>query len=565
MGDSVWFGQNSSCLLWKFSKSQYYGPQAAFLISMSLAQSNSRPFESDSTDDLLAPPTNPTCWAAVSFAFEDAVWCDWIYREFDGTRVPRPLAGRPSRQGTPYPERISVSPDPSDPQQLENYAETLKAAQHLIIILSPGSANYHTMQEHLRLFRAAGGEERVIALIVKGEPASPSAEAGCAADAQWLPKWLQWRFQNNEFDPGPPCEPYVVDARLGISSLAEVRAKLCAALLEVPVTQLGELGVVGRSSTADFALHPKSPVIVSMPEPTPLPTLAEIAVPTEEPAPRPSRWPVAICAVAAVTAFGFLALWPAQDAAQAAPKNTPSINLKPQKGEDTPPASQVSTVQPLVAVVAVPEVKTEPVEQPAAVKAAPSVASAQPVVQNNPGQPVSVVNQPPPSKSLEPVAAAMPIDINSPSGTSGLAPAKGPAPKIESITSETPPPMTPEAEASERKRYELASRRDRLVRLAESKVNMGEVEEAIATFQQAVDTAHELVNRTDGGHDEVIELALLYRRFGNFAAGVNSSAEGRLYFERGRKALQALRVKGKLPREAFKILGDLEAAAKGRD
>lgn len=517
----------------------------------------------------MAPSANPACWAAVSFAFEDAVWCDWIYREFDGTRVPKPLTGRPSRHGTPYPERISVSPDPADPQQLENYVETLKGAQHLIIVVSPTSAHCNAMQEHLRVFRASGGEERVIALVVKGEPASPSAEAGSAADAHWLPKWLQWRFQNNQFDPGPPCEPYVVDARLGVSSLAEVRARLCAALLEVPVTQLGELGVVGRSSTADLAMHP-SPVIVSMPEPTPLPTLAEIAVPAEIPAAKPSRWPVWVSAAAAVTAFGILALWPTRNTE--GPKDSaPSIKLKPQRTAELNPATQTSTVQPLVAVVAVQEntpapAEVKPVEKPSTeppAKTAPPAEKKQPeptVVATAP-----VVSTPPPvvnTPANTPVVSADDIAIPGPTGTSGLTQPKGPVAPVESIVMTPPPALTPEAEAAERKRYELASRRDRLMRLAESKVAQGDSEEALATFQQAVDTAHELVNRTDGGHDEVIELALLYRRVGNFAAGVNSSAEGRMYFDRGRKVLQGLRAKGKLPREAFKILGDLEAAAK---
>jgi len=125
--------------------------------------------------------------------------------------------------------------------------------------------------------------------------------------------------------------------------------------------------------------------------------------------------------------------------------------------------------------------------------------------------------------------------------------------------------MTPEAEALERKRFELASRRDRLVRLGESKINAGEIEEGIASLEQALETANELVKRSDGGHDDVMELALLYRRFGNVVTSVNSTAEGRNYFERGRRALQALRTAGKLPYEAGKILTDLENLTKGRE
>src|SRR5262249_61311736 len=101
-----------------------------------------------------------------------------------------------------------------------------------------------------------------------------STEPGCEADREWLPKWLEWRFRNNAFDPAPRSEPVVIDARFGISSLSEVRAQLCAALLEVPTSQLAELGVVIRSSPAHFQLP--SSKIVPMPQPTPLPTLAAL-------------------------------------------------------------------------------------------------------------------------------------------------------------------------------------------------------------------------------------------------------------------------------------------------
>jgi hypothetical protein len=518
------------------------GLQFAFPFSMSFAQPNSKGAETAPGRDFIPQPVVQQCWAVVSFALEDAVWCDWIYREFDGTRVPRPLVSRPSRQGTPYPERMSVSPDPADPQQLENYAETLKVAQHLIIVVSPSSSRENLLQEHMRIFRAEGGEERIIALVVKGEPASPSAEPGTEGDKEWLPKWLQYRFKSNRFEPGPPCEPLVVDARLGVSSLAEVRARLCAALLEVPVTQLGELGVMIRSSVAEMAIQASaSPVIVSMPEPTPLPTLAAIAAPEVEPSPKHPAWPVVLCATAAVLALGFLALWPAKEV----PEPPPALSQKAQRKVEKQATTEMSEPKPLVAVVPVPIPENPVLELEARPPAGPVTAPL--VSVNTPTAPAPPQAAPPPLTAVVPVT---PADPNA----------------VAIITPAAPATMSKEGEAAERKLYELASRRDRLVRLAETKGNAGETEEALAAFQQAIETAHELVNRTDGGRDEVVEMALLYRRCGNFAAGVNSTAEGRLYYERGKRALQVLKAKGKLPNEAMKVLADLEAATKaGRE
>jgi hypothetical protein len=542
---------------------------------MSLAHLKPKSLEAENQDMTLAPPFQQACWAVVSFLFQDAVWCDWIYREFDGTRVPRPLLGRPSRHGTPYPDRISVSPDPADPQQLESYADALKLAQHLVIIVSPGSAHAEMMQEHMRIFRASGGEERIIALVVKGDPASPSAEPGNDSDRDWLPKWLEWRFQKNAFDPAPPSEPMVIDARLGVASLSEVRAKLCAALLEVPVAQLPELGVVIRTSPSERALQAAPSAILSMPAPapiptpmpmpTPLPTLATIATPKMQPPPKHSHWPVVLCAVAAVVALGCLAFWPEKIPAPASPKTAKTPLAA--RNETPEAATQMRELSPVVAVVPVSERVSA--GQPTSSSANPASESSTTAPQVHVPEPSAITLPATPTLPLAAIAvpATAPTPPNgaaTPSGTSGVAPASGAGavPVSPDVEPGTPVVMTPEAEAAERKRYELASRRDRLVRLAEMKINAGETEEAIAAFQQAVETANELVNRTDGGHDEVIELALLYRRFGNFAAGANSAAEGRQYFDRGRKALQALRAKGKLPREAIRILNDLEAGAK---
>ena len=215
------------------------------------------PSVTESSSDASLPGAEPS-WAGVSFVFEDAFWCDWLYREFDGLRVPRALINRPSRDGLPYPDRLSVSPDPADPVQLENYTETLRTAQHLIVVVSPSSGRSDLMQEHMRTFRAGGGEERIVALVVKGEPGSPTADPAAASDREWMPQWLQWRFSESGFAVAERTEPLVIDARMGMASLPEVRAQLLAAMLEVPEDKLSALGVIPRPSTRPAFYLPAS-------------------------------------------------------------------------------------------------------------------------------------------------------------------------------------------------------------------------------------------------------------------------------------------------------------------
>lgn len=451
------------------------------------------------------------CWAVVSFVFEDACWCDWLYREFDGERLPRALHGKPSRDGLPYPERLSVSPDPADPVQLENYIETLQNAQHLIIVVSPSSARADVIQEHMRMFKAKGGEERIIALVVKGEPASPAAEPGSEKDREWLPKWLDWRFENNAFTPAGRDEPLVVDARLGVSSLAEVRARLFASMLEVQVAQLAELGVVIRASPSERVLKSaQQNVSVQPPNPTPMP---RIAVTPPEPVPTHSRWPVALCGVAALAALGCLAFWPAP--------HTANLPL--------PVASSAPSAQPYT-----PDSVVVAVEQEAVAVVVP-VAPAE-----------TVVPVPAPSPQIESAVQTAPPE---------------PAPPAQAeATAATPVQIPIEDSANTRIHVELTKKRDRLTRLAEAKEGVGDHSEALEVFELAIEAAMEIVRLSGNDHDSVVELAILYRRLGALASNINSTAEARGHFESGRKTLQALRASGHLPKEGAKVLAELEGA-----
>lgn len=198
----------------------------------------------------------PPSWVAVSYVFEDALWCDWLFNEFDGLRVPRPLINRPSLHGRPYPDRISMTPDPTDPEQLDYYPDAMRQAQHLILVISPSSGRSELLNEHLRIFRGLTDGERIIAIVVKGDPACPSAEPASERDKEWLPSYLQWRFDGRNFAEGERTEPLVIDARMGVSTLAEVRTRLLAAMLEVEEERLGELGVVPRSSIRPVIYSP---------------------------------------------------------------------------------------------------------------------------------------------------------------------------------------------------------------------------------------------------------------------------------------------------------------------
>lgn len=284
----------------------------------------------------------PPAWAAVSYVFEDALWCSWLFDEFDGLRVPKALIHRPSRHGLPYPDRISMTPDPSDTEQLDGYRDALRKAQHLILVVSPASGHSALLTEHLRIFRGITDGERIIAIIVKGDPGSPDAEPASESDREWLPSCLQWRFNGKEFAEADRTEPLIIDARLGASTLPEIRARLLAAMLEVEEERLFELGAVPRYNT-------RQPVLTPVAETPPENAVNNDKAPEAKTNAGSSIWPA--LAFAACAVIGGMCFWwlPSGETDAALSTNTGELAL-----QNAQPRQAVKDDGPLVFVKAAP-------------------------------------------------------------------------------------------------------------------------------------------------------------------------------------------------------------------
>ena len=98
------------------------------------------------------------------------------------------------------------------------------------------------MDEQIRAFKKAGGEERILALVVDGPPDAQLGKHRRAAQCEWLPSWLRWRLEENGFRAADRNEPRVVDARCGYRSLKQVRDSLLTALVDVDAAELERFG-----------------------------------------------------------------------------------------------------------------------------------------------------------------------------------------------------------------------------------------------------------------------------------------------------------------------------------
>lgn len=208
-------------------------------------------------------------WAVIAFAAEDALWADWLYRNLNGYPVAAPLVEKPTEHGLPRPDCLSIFPDRRDPEHAAHYPQAIEKSGYLVVVCSPHSAHCAEVDARICAFKKAGGEERIIALVVEGGPEGALEKMPKTASPEWLPAWLRWRLTGDAFAEADRGEPRIVDARPGRTSLKEVRDILLATLLTVDAWELEMLGALMRPVE----------IVRAAPKPVVAPPAPAIAVP----------------------------------------------------------------------------------------------------------------------------------------------------------------------------------------------------------------------------------------------------------------------------------------------
>ncbi len=176
-------------------------------------------------------------WAFLSYSHRDAEWGDWLHKALETYRVPRRLPGKQSRDGT-VPER--VFPIFRDREELPvsanlgtNINQALEESRYLIVICSPHSAQSRWVNEEIKTFRKLGRADRILALIVAGEPNASDGKPGFSATEECFPEALRFRQMVNGEITAEWTELIAADAREGKDEKTNAKLKLLAGLLGV--------------------------------------------------------------------------------------------------------------------------------------------------------------------------------------------------------------------------------------------------------------------------------------------------------------------------------------------
>lgn len=177
-------------------------------------------------------------WAFISYSHADKKWADWLHRSLENYPMPRDLVGKPTPADAPVPKRFV--PVFRDREELPTSSDlgavihkALQAARFLVVICSPRSARSQWVEQEIVDFKRLHGEDRVLALIVDGEPwASNSSDTEVVA-TECFPKALRHRLGPDGELSEVHAEPIAADAREGKDGRENAVIKLMAGLLGV--------------------------------------------------------------------------------------------------------------------------------------------------------------------------------------------------------------------------------------------------------------------------------------------------------------------------------------------
>jgi hypothetical protein len=503
-------------------------------------------------------------WGVISYVPADIAWCEWLYFTLNGYPVPVALTARATRDGFGLPQALSLFPDPNDRDYANRYPQALRAGRYLIVICSPNSAHCATVDGHIRDFKRGGGEERIIVLVVEGEP-TKGAGRHHPGPSNWLPPWLRWRVdENGSFRTAERSEPQIIDARPGRMNLDDIMASLLAALLDIPRPEFDVAsGPEPLPPTRDDSHLLEHDGMVEQiwaelagpatPSPPSAAQPAETSVPVEKRA-RPGKVfhtivGISIVVVAALALGGAVA-WLMSPGPEGRGDHARTALVRPEPAKDAATGSAQAAAQnhenpPLIA--AAPESKAEtapasPSADSGPIPETPPLASAAPAVPPRPTVP-SVPSAPPPPSP--------PPNVNLSS-----APITGERPAALPPTADLPPAaLSPEQIAEEAATAVLKDATDARMK-ADRLMRAGQVPEALPLYLRALDCTERYAALRAGDDSAMVETAKLCLIVGSLQATYSSTAEARQTFETGRRILG--KVKGKGSDERSRTLNSLQ-------
>jgi hypothetical protein len=190
----------------------------------------------------LAAPGAIRYRAFLSYSHRDAGWGKWLHSAVEHYRVDKDLVGRETPLG-PVPKTLRpIFRDREEFSAGSSLAEqtvaALEASQCLIVICSPNAAASKYVNEEIRRFKMLGRSDRIIPVIIDGEPGDPMREC--------FPPALHLKLGANGQLSDDREELIAADARPHGDGKENVKLKVVAGLLGTGLDEIVRRAERGR-------------------------------------------------------------------------------------------------------------------------------------------------------------------------------------------------------------------------------------------------------------------------------------------------------------------------------
>lgn len=178
--------------------------------------------------------------AFLAYSHEDASRAEWVRQSLESYRVPTGLIGKETAFG-PIPERLF--PIFRDREELAGSAElgpaiekALKESSHLVVLCSPAAAKSIWVNEEIRVFKSMGKADRVLCLILDGEPSASLSLV--KSENECLPIAARRKVNTDGIITEDPSEPAAADLRENKDGERDAFLKIVAGMLGVGLDDL---------------------------------------------------------------------------------------------------------------------------------------------------------------------------------------------------------------------------------------------------------------------------------------------------------------------------------------
>ncbi|MFN7137952.1 MAG: TIR domain-containing protein [Limisphaerales bacterium] len=174
-------------------------------------------------------------WAFICYSHTDEKWATWLHRSLETYNIPKHLVGRRTREGV-IPKRLfPVFRDreelPGSAKLGEEIEAALRKSRFLIVICSPRAVASKWVDQEIRIFKALGREDRVLCLVVDGEPHATTRPE--IREPECLPESVRFWVDSQRNITQVPTEPIAADIRKGKDGKKNATLKLLAGILGV--------------------------------------------------------------------------------------------------------------------------------------------------------------------------------------------------------------------------------------------------------------------------------------------------------------------------------------------